>query len=42
MAVSFGGVPVVGISESNRGRTLVIGVVLCLVAAACYAAGVVC
>jgi drug/metabolite transporter (DMT)-like permease len=42
MAVSFGGVLVVGISESNRGRTSVIGVVLCLVAAACYAAAVVC
>jgi drug/metabolite transporter (DMT)-like permease len=42
MAVSFGGVLVVGISESDGGRTSVIGVVLCLVAAVCYAAGVVC
>ena len=41
MAVSFGGVLVVGISESDGGRTSVIGVVLCLVAAVCYAAGVV-
>ena len=42
MAVSFGGVLVVGISESDGGRTSLIGVVLCLVAAVCYAAGVVC
>ena len=42
MAVSFGGVVVVGISESSGGRTSVIGVVLCLVAAVCYAIGVVC
>ena len=42
MAVSFGGALVVGISESDGGRTPVIGVVLCLVAAVCYAAGVVC
>jgi drug/metabolite transporter (DMT)-like permease len=42
MAVSFGGVLVVGISESNRGGTSVSGVVLCLVATACYAAGGVC
>ncbi len=42
MAVSFGGVLVVGISESDGGRTSVTGVVLCLVAAVCYAAGVVC
>jgi len=41
MAVSFGGVLVVGISESDGGRTSVVGVVLCLVAAVCYAAGVV-
>jgi hypothetical protein len=41
MAVSFGGVLVVGISESDGGRTPVTGVVLCLVAAVCYAAGVV-
>ena len=40
--MSFGGVLVVGISESDGGRTSVIGVVLCLVAAACYATGVVC
>jgi hypothetical protein len=42
MAVSFGRVLVVGISESDGGRTSVIGVVLCLVAAVCYAAGVAC
>ena len=42
MAVSFGGVLVVGISESDGGRTPVSGVMLCLVAAVCYAAGVVC
>ena len=42
MAVSFGGVLVVGISESDGGRASVSGVVLCLVAAVCYAAGVVC
>ena len=42
MAVSFGGVLVVGLSESGGGHTSVIGVVLCLVAAVCYAAGVVC
>ena len=41
MAVSFCGVLVVGISESDGGRTSVSGVVLCLVAAVCYAAGVV-
>ena len=41
MAVSFGGVLVVGISESDGGRTSVISVVLCLVAAVCYAGGVV-
>ena len=40
--MSFGGVLVVGISESDGGRTSVIGVVLCVVAAVCYAAGVVC
>jgi len=39
MAVSFGGVLVVGISESDGGRTSVTGVVLCLVAAVCYAGG---
>jgi drug/metabolite transporter (DMT)-like permease len=42
MAVSFGGATVVGISESGGGHASVIGVVLCLVAAVCYAAGVVC
>jgi drug/metabolite transporter (DMT)-like permease len=42
MATSFGGVLVAGISESDGGRTSVIGVVLCLAAAVCYAAGVVC
>ncbi len=42
MANSFGGVLVVGISESDGDRTSVIGVVLCLAAAVCYAAGVVC
>jgi drug/metabolite transporter (DMT)-like permease len=41
MAVSLAGAVVVGISESGGGRTSVIGVVLCLVAAVCYAAGVV-
>jgi hypothetical protein len=39
MAVSFGGVLVVGISESDGGRTSVIGTALCLVAAVCYGAG---
>jgi drug/metabolite transporter (DMT)-like permease len=42
MAVSFGGALVVGISESGGGHASLIGVVLCLVAAICYAAGVVC
>ncbi|HEY6311312.1 MAG TPA: hypothetical protein VIY52_10975 [Streptosporangiaceae bacterium] len=32
----------VGISESDGGRTSVTGVVLCLVAAVCYSGGVVC
>ncbi len=41
MAVSFDGVLVVGISESDGGRTSVTGVVLCLVAAVRYAGGVV-
>ena len=40
MAVSFGSVLVVGISESDGGRTSVTRVVLCLVAALCYAGGV--
>jgi drug/metabolite transporter (DMT)-like permease len=42
MAVPLGGVLVVGISESDGGRTSVTGVVLCLVVAVCYAGGVVC
>jgi drug/metabolite transporter (DMT)-like permease len=42
IVVSFGGAIVVGISEVSGGRNSVIGVVLCLVAAVCYAAGVVC
>ena len=42
MAVSFGGVVVVGISESGGGHASVAGVLLCLAAAVCYAAGVVC
>ena len=41
MAVSFGGVLVVGISASGGGGTSVSGVVLCVVAAVGYAAGVV-
>ncbi len=46
MAVSLAGAIVVGIAESassgsGGGRTSVIGVLLCLVAAVCYAAGVV-
>ena len=41
MAVSLAGAVVVGVSESGGGRTSVIGVVLCVVAAVCYAAGVV-
>jgi drug/metabolite transporter (DMT)-like permease len=40
MAVSFGGVVVVGASESGGGHAPVAGVALCL-AAVCYAAGVV-
>jgi drug/metabolite transporter (DMT)-like permease len=40
MAVSLAGAVVVGISQSG-GRSSVIGVVLCVVAAVCYAAGVV-
>lgn len=42
VAVSFAGVVVVGVSESGGGRSSVIGVVLCLVAAVCYAVGVIC
>jgi drug/metabolite transporter (DMT)-like permease len=41
MVVSFAGAAVVGVSESGGGRTSVLGVVLCLVAAVCYASGVV-
>ncbi len=41
MAVSLAGAIVVGIAESGGGRTSVIGVVLCVAAAVCYAAGVV-
>ncbi len=47
MAVSLAGVVVVGISESGGGqsgggRSPVTGIVLCVFAAVCYAAGVVC
>jgi drug/metabolite transporter (DMT)-like permease len=41
MAVSLAGAIVVGLSESGGGRTSVLGVALCVVAAVCYAAGVV-
>lgn len=41
MAVSLAGAIVVGVSESGGGRTSVLGVALCVVAAVCYAAGVV-
>ncbi|MFG3283537.1 DMT family transporter [Streptomyces sp. NPDC048111] len=41
MAVSFAGAVTVGLSMSGRGHTSVLGVALCLVAAATYAAGVV-
>jgi drug/metabolite transporter (DMT)-like permease len=41
VAVSFAGAVVVGVSESG-GRSSVIGVALCLVAAVCYAIGVIC
>jgi drug/metabolite transporter (DMT)-like permease len=41
MVVSFAGAIVVGISESSGGHASITGVVLCLVAAVCYAAGVV-
>jgi drug/metabolite transporter (DMT)-like permease len=41
MVVSFTGAVVVGVSESGGGRTSVAGVLLCLVAAVCYASGVV-
>ncbi|WP_285472150.1 DMT family transporter [Actinoplanes sp. NBRC 101535] len=41
IAVSFAGAVVVGVSMSGGGRSSVLGVVLCLVAAVTYAAGVV-
>ncbi|MQY16379.1 hypothetical protein SRB5_65780 [Streptomyces sp. RB5] len=41
MGVSFAGAAVVGLSMSDGGGSSVLGVVLCLVAAATYAAGVV-
>jgi drug/metabolite transporter (DMT)-like permease len=41
MAVSFAGAVVVGVSMSGEGRSPVLGVLLCLVAAVTYAAGVV-
>ncbi len=41
MAVSFAGAAVVGLSMSGEGRASVGGVLLCLVAAITYAAGVV-
>lgn len=42
MAVSFAGAVVVGISMSDGGRASIVGVLLCLLAAVSYAAGVVC
>ncbi|GAA4926104.1 DMT family transporter [Streptomyces coeruleoprunus] len=41
MAVSFAGAVAVGLSMSGEGRASVLGVVLCLLAAAAYAGGVV-
>ncbi|RAY11043.1 EamA family transporter [Actinomadura craniellae] len=41
LAVSFAGAAVVGLSMSGEGRASVVGVLLCLVAAVTYAAGVV-
>lgn len=41
MAVSFTGAVVVGVSMSDEGHASVLGVLLCLLAAVCYAAGVV-
>ncbi|MBO2452501.1 EamA family transporter [Actinomadura barringtoniae] len=41
MAVSFAGAAVVGLSMSNGGRSSLLGVVLCLLAAITYASGVV-
>jgi EamA-like transporter family len=42
VAVSFGSAVVVGLSESRGGRASVVGVLLCLAAAASYAVAVVC
>ncbi|MEU1735685.1 DMT family transporter [Streptosporangium sp. NPDC020145] len=42
MAVSFAGAAVVGVSMSGAGRASILGVLLCLLAAVTYAAGVVC
>jgi drug/metabolite transporter (DMT)-like permease len=42
MAVSFAGAMVVGFSLSGGGRSSAVGVLLCLLAAICYACGVVC
>jgi len=42
VTVSFGGAVVVGLSESHGGRTSVLGVLLCLAAAASYSVAVVC
>ncbi|WP_326819250.1 DMT family transporter [Streptosporangium sp. NBC_01639] len=42
MAVSFVGAVVVGVSMSDGGRSSVLGVLLCLLAAVTYAGGVVC
>lgn len=42
MAVSFLGAVVVGVSMSDGGRSSVLGVLLCLLAAVTYAGGVVC
>jgi drug/metabolite transporter (DMT)-like permease len=41
MAASFAGAAVVGLSMSDEGRASVLGVLLCLVAAVTYAAGVI-
>ncbi|HWE88570.1 MAG TPA: DMT family transporter [Pseudonocardiaceae bacterium] len=41
MAVSFVGAVVVGLASSGGGRASVLGVLLCVLAAICYAAGVV-
>ncbi|MBG0830318.1 DMT family transporter [Planomonospora sp. ID67723] len=42
MAVSFAGAVVVGVSMSGGGRSSILGVLLCLLAAVSYAGGVVC